>query len=160
MSETLKKYENFETFLGEQSEEVRALYETHLSGMLNTIKATRQERDNFSHELKELSKRAVKGSETDIVISDLTEKLAKSERKSTFLTKASEAGCLRPSAAYALASSENLFTEEGEPDWKKIKENVPELFKITNTNTNAGSGTSTAARVVDPNAIIREAAHK
>ena len=157
---TTKVYENFEVFLNEQPEEVKALYETHLSGMLNTIKATRLERDNFSHELKELGKKAVKGSETDVLVSELTAKLATAEKKATFLGKANEVGCLRPSAAYALATSDNLFTEEGEPDWKKIKENVPELFKITNTKTNAGSGTHVAITSDDPNSVIRGAAIK
>ena len=68
---------------------------------------------------------------------------------------------ISPTAAYAIANSENLFLPDGTPDWEGIKASVPELFKVQNTNNNAGSGTNTNALPLrTANERIRDAASK
>lgn len=154
-----KEYKDFEEWLNGQSEEVKNLVTQRFEALENTVKAVRGERDNLNHELKELSKKIEADSEAGKQLGELTTRLEAAERKANFIDSASKQGVIRPSAAYAIATSENLFTEKGDPDWNKIKESVPELFRVTNTNTNAGSGTQSALPKVDPNQIIRDAAN-
>ena len=152
--------EDFDKWLATQDANTQTLIQERFKALENTVKATRTERDTLSTELKELGKKLDKGSEAEKQLSELTDKLSQAERKSSFLELAAKEGCIRPSAAYALASSESLFKEDGLPDWGKLKESVPELFRVTNTGTNAGSGTNKPATTQNPNDVIREAAGK
>lgn len=150
----------YETWLETQPENVKTLLAQRFEALENTVKATRQERDTLNGELKELGKKLEKGSEAETRLSELTSRLSQAEKKATFLELAWKEGCVRPSAAYALATSENLFKEDGLPDWSKLRESVPELFRVTNTNTNAGSGTNKPVATQSPNDVIRAAAGK
>lgn len=151
---------DYETWFGEQTEEIKSMIEEHNKGLHNSVKATREERDSLAKELKKLSKEIDENSEAGKLVSDLQAKLQQAERKSTFIEQAVKQGIKRPTAAYAIAVTENLFKEDGNPDFEKIKESIPELFTVTNTNTNAGSGTNTALPKRDANQAIREAASK
>jgi hypothetical protein len=150
----------YDEWFGEQTEEVKAMIEEHNKGLHNSVKATRDERDALSKELKKLAKEVDENSEAGKQLGELRSKLEFAERKSNFIEEAVKNGAKRPSAAFAIASTENLFLEDGTADWKKIKESIPELFSVTNTNTNAGSGTNTALPKNDVNQRFREAANK
>lgn len=152
---------NYEQWFGEQAEEVRAMIEEHNKGLLNSVKATRDERDALSKELKKLAKEIDEHSEAGKQLGELRAKLEQAEKKSNFIEQAVKQGVKRPTAAYAIANTENLFLEDGNPDWGKIKESVPELFTVTNTSNNAGAGTNqNALPKRDVNTAIREAANK
>ncbi len=148
----------YEDWFGEQTEEVKAMIEEHYKNLLNSVKATRDERDALSIELKKLAKEVDGNSEAGKQLGELRAKLEASERKSNFIDEAVKQGVIRPQAAFAIANTENLYTEDGKPDWEKIRDSVPELFKVSNTNNNAGSGTSNALPKNNPNQIIRDAA--
>jgi hypothetical protein len=151
---------DFEKWLESQTPEVKTLIQERFSVLERTISATREERDSYSKDLKDLAKKVEKGSEAETKIAELSDKLVKTERKYTFLEKATAEGCVRPSVAFAVASHENLWDNQGEPDWKRIKESAPELFKVSNLKSNAGAGTKTVVADEDPNTAIRAAAHK
>jgi hypothetical protein len=55
----------FDEWLGKQPENIRKSYETHNSGLLNSVKATRKERDDALTQVKDLAKKAEKGSELE-----------------------------------------------------------------------------------------------
>lgn len=150
----------YEEWFGEQTDEVKAMIEEHNKGLLNSVKATREERDSLKNELKKLAKEVDETSEAGKQLAELRVKLESAEKKSTFLEEAVKRGVIRPTAAYAIANSESLYTEKGDPDWDKLRESVPELFKVTQAKTNAGSGTQTALPGKDLNQRIREAATK
>lgn len=151
----------FDKWLETQTEEVKTLIAERFSSLENTVKATREERDTFKGELKELAKKVTDDSEAGIKISELSKKLEVSERKANFIEQAVKQGVIRPTAAYAIASTENLYDDKGNPDWNKLKESVPELFKVANTSNNAGSGTNKAALPHrNVNEAFREAANK
>ena len=133
---------NYESWIGEQSEEVKAGIEEHYNGLLNTVKATRDERDALSKELKSLAKNIDENSEAGKQLGELRTKLAEAEKKSIFMEQSVTRGVKRPSAAYAIANADNLYLKDGQPDWDKIKESVPELFTPQSINSDAGSGTS------------------
>lgn len=153
---------NYEKWLETQGEEIRKGIEAHFNGLMNTVKATREERDALSKELKKLAKEVDENSEAGKQLGELRSKLDLAERKSNFIEQAVKQGVKRPTAAYAIANTENLYLEDGNPDWTKIKESVPELFSVTNTSTNAGAGTNQNAlpNKNDVNSRIREAANK
>lgn len=148
----------FEEWLDKQPDDVKGLIQERFESLENTVKATRGERDTFKKELSDLAKKVTEDSEAGKQLGELRARLEATERKANFLESAVRQGVTRPNAAYALATSENLFTDKGTPDWDRIRESIPEIFKVSNTKNNAGSGTANALPDRNPNQIIRDAA--
>lgn len=143
--------ESFDKFLEGQPDPIKLLYQQHSAGLLNTVKATRQERDDLAKQIKELLPKAEKGSELEKALLELQQKNETSERRATFIEESvkPEIGCRNPKAAYALAMADNLFDRRGAPDWNAIKNAAPELFgkpaNGANANAGAGSGSGQVA---------------
>ncbi len=156
----MKEYQEFEKWLDAQSVEVKNLIQERFTALENTVKAVRNERDTFNAELKKLGEKLEKGSEAETKLLEMTSKLSSLEKKTNFFEKATSEGCIRPNVAFSLASTENLFKDDGNPDWKRIKENAPELFKVMNTKNDAGSGTHNVAPLNDANQALRDAAKR
>lgn len=155
------KPESFEAWLDAQPAEVKELYDQHVSGLKNTVAATRQERDNLKGEVQRALKQAEKGSELEKTLNETLLKLESTERRASFLEDAMkpEIGCSNPRVAYALAVAENLFTRTGAPDWQSLKDTAPELFGMRAPKGNAGNGTNApVTKTNDMNTIIRHAA--
>lgn len=148
----------WDAFLEQQPAEVKALYTSHSEGLLNTVKAVRDERDTFKKQLKELAKNADAGSEAQKQLEAMTAQLEITERRAAFLEDAvkPEIECRNPGAAWVIAKAQDLFTKNGQPDWKSIKTAAPELFGKVIANANAGNGTGTPpATKNDMNSFIR-----
>lgn len=141
-------------------ENVKALYEDHVTGLKNTVKATRDERKALEDQIKELSKKAEKGSELEKSLNEFSSKLAIAEQRAAFFEDAAkpEIGCRNARLAWTLAQAENLFTRNGAPDWAQIKAAAPELFGTQAVQGNAGSGTQKPPENVNMNDVIRRAA--
>jgi hypothetical protein len=150
--------DKFETWLETQSDEVKELVNQRFEALTNTVRATRDERDSISNTLKSLSKKVDTDSDAGKELNDLRTKLQQSERKASFIESAVKEGVTRPSVAYTVANAEGYFTEDGSPDWAKIRETVPELFKAKDIKANAGAGTKNSAVDNDPNEAFRQAA--
>jgi chemotaxis protein histidine kinase CheA len=152
---------SFEEFLEKQDEGIKALYTSHSEALLNTVKATRDERDALKKQIKELAKGQAEGSEARRQLEEMGAQLEKTERRAAFLEDAMkpEIQCKNARAAWLLADAEGLFDKKGNPDWAAIKREAPELFGAPVANANAGQGTQTPP---DPhqnmNAFIRKAA--
>lgn len=146
---------DYEQWIGEQSEEIKAGIEAHYNGLLNTVKATRQERDELSAELKKLAKNVDANSDAGKQVSELQAKLAATEKKAAFMEQANLKGVKRPGALFSIANADNLFDDKGEPDWKRMQESVPELFGTVVSNNDAGSGTNQKPQG-DSNKTIRD----
>lgn len=152
---------NFDDFLGGQDERVKAAYEAHVSGLKNTVKATREERDSLAAQLREVAKKAEKGSELETQLNETLTRLEATEKRLSFLDEASkpEIGCRNPKAAFALAQAGNLYDRQGRPDWTAIRAEAPELFGVKVADANAGSGTGTGMPPKQSmDALIRRAA--
>lgn len=152
--------QDFEAWLEAQPDEVKVAYEKHVTGLKNTVTATRTERDNYKKDLSVLLKKAEKGSETEAQLQEALGKIEAAERKANFMEDAlrPEIGCKNPRTAFALATAEDLFTKQGIPDWAAIKSAAPELFQAYNPKGNAGSGTTEKTNVIDMNTAIRQKA--
>lgn len=153
--------QSFEQFLEAQSEEVKALYKSHSEALLNTIKATREERDQFKRQIKELAKEQADGSEAKKRLEEIEAQLEKTERRAAFFEDAfkPEIQCRNPRAAWLLAEAAGLFSKNGLPDWVAIKREAPELFGAPVAKVNAAENTQIAPSPhKDMNAFIRQAA--
>jgi hypothetical protein len=152
---------SFEAWLDAQPDEVKTLYQAHTTGLHNTVKATREERDALSRQIKDLLPKAEKGSELEKSLSEISTRLEQAERRAAFAEEAvkPEIGCRNPKAAFLLAQADNLFDRKGNPDWAAIKAAAPELFGQPTANGNAGAGTQNGAQTrPDMNSFIRSAA--
>jgi hypothetical protein len=134
---------SFEEFLEGQSEPVKALYNSHSEALLNTVRATRDERDNFAKQIKTLTKGMAEGSEAKTQLEQMSAQLERTERRAAFLEDAMkpELQCRNAKAAWLLAEAGNHFDKKGLPDWQAIKAEAPELFGTPAANANAGNGT-------------------
>jgi valyl-tRNA synthetase len=149
----------FDEWLASQDAPIKAAYEEHTTGLRNTVKATRDERDALSQQVKDLLKTAAKGSEMEKSLQEFQGKLEAAERRAAFLEAASQPGvdCRNPKAALAIAQALDLFDRRGSPDWTALKAEAPELFgRAVTAPANAGQGVAPAA--ADMNAMIRQAA--
>jgi hypothetical protein len=151
---------SWEAWIEAQPEDVKGLYNTHVEGLRNTVRATRDERDALKDQLKELGKKAETGSELEKSLNEALAKIEQTERRAAFVEDAvrPEIGCSNPKAAYALAQAEGLFDRKGAADWNAIKAAAPELFKKPSAAGNAGNGTSNPPKANTMNDYIRRAA--
>ena len=137
--------ENFEVWLEGQDAKVKDLYTAHSESLLNTVRATRSERDNLAKQIKELAKGQAEGSEARKALDEMSVRLETSERRADFLEQAMkpEIQCRNVKAAWIVAQADNLFDRKGNPDWNAIKAEAPELFGAVTAQANVGTGTAT-----------------
>jgi hypothetical protein len=133
----------WDEWMATQDEPVKQLVTSRFSALESTVKATRDERDDMKHQLKELSKAQAEGSDARKALDETISKLERAERRAAFLEDAvrPEIQCKNPRAAWTLASAQNLFDKHDRPDWNAIKAEAPELFGPLIANANAGTGT-------------------
>lgn len=138
----------FEDWIKGQEATIVAAYQEHTVGLQNTVKATREERDALSKQIKILTGQAAKGSELEKSLQDLQGQLESANRRAAFSEDAvkPEIGCSNPKAAFAIAQAEGLFNKNGTPDWSSIKAAAPELFvkKSLTPPGDGGEGSRTA----------------
>jgi hypothetical protein len=139
---------------------VQGLYDTKNQSLLNTVKATREERDNMASDLRDAAKKAEKGSAAESQLLEKANALDEANKKADFFVEASEKQCKRPKAAWAIAKSDNLFNRSGLPDWTAIQTSAPELFGPAvkpKGKAGAGAGTEQAPEGQTINQFIRSA---
>jgi len=159
-------YETFDEYLATQDPGIAKLYEVHTEGLKSALQKERESRSKLSDALKELQPQAEKGSELEAKLSETLKELelanklsAEAERKAGFVDMVikPEIGCTNPKVAYALAVSEGLFSDKNEPDFVKLKELAPELFKTSTIgSTDGGRRTATMPNEGDINYQIRK----
>lgn len=124
---------------------VKALYDSHTTGLRNAVQATRQERDDLSRRLSDLTKALGKDTpeEARRLLSEMQGELEVTNRRAAFYEEAGkpEIGCTNPKAAFLLAQADDLFDRRGRIDWEALKASAPELFRPRVPQGNAGVGT-------------------
>jgi predicted outer membrane protein len=150
---------SWEEYLATQPESIQGLYTSHSEALVNTVKATRQERDALSKQLKELAKTQAAGSEAQKQLEAMSAQLQEAEQRASFFEDAGSAQCRNTKAAWLLAKAGGHFEKNGRPNWAAIRGEAPELFGPVLTKSNAGTGTQSAAPTgKDMNEFIRKAA--
>jgi len=134
---------SWDDVLKELPEDVKALYTEHHTGLQNSVKATRDERDDLAKQIKDLLPKAEKGSELEKSLTEALGKLDQADKRANFAEQAikPEIGCRNVKAAFALATASDLFKKNGDPDWDALKKDAPELFGAVIPEGNGGSGT-------------------
>ena len=112
----------------DQQEVVAKLYADKNQALLNTVKATRDERDEFAGKLREAARKEKKGSDAEKLYTEQADQLEQANKRADFYEDAPNHECKNPKAAYKIAVADSLFTKKGLPDWDAIKETAPELF--------------------------------
>ncbi len=137
---------SFDEWIAEQDEPIKALVSDRFKALENTVRATREERNDLKKQLDELSKKQAEGSELRKSLDEISAKLDSAEKRAAFLEEAikPEIQCKNAKAAWVLAEAQDLFDRQGRPDWARIKAEAPELFGAPTTHANAGEGTGQA----------------
>lgn len=158
------EYGSFDEYLSTLEEPIVKLYEENISGLKNALESERENRRKLSEQVKKLNPLAEKGSEIEQKLTETVKLLEEAEQRSVELQRRAlfaeqairpEVSCSNVRAAYALAVSEGSFDRDGNPDWDRLREIAPELFKTT-SQTNAGNNSKPKPH--DINAAIRRAA--
>jgi hypothetical protein len=134
-------------WLATQPQEVKDLIGPQVEALQTSLKAARDERDAALGKLKNVP------AET----TELQSQLASSQKRIAFLENAGTKGVRDARLAWALANTENTFTDDGKVDWAKLKDLSPSLFNAP-LKTSAGAGTDTPPAPSDVNERIRAAA--
>lgn len=131
----------FETWIGQQDEQVKSLVDGHVKGLRTALDSLKQQREELRSALADAAKN-VEG-QSKAAIEKMTAQVEQAERRAGFAEEAvkPEIGCTNPRAAYLVAEAQQLFDRRGNPDWEAIKAAVPELFRKTVPPGNAGEGT-------------------
>ena len=135
-------------WLQTQPQETQDLLRPQVEALTNSLRAARDERDA-----------ALKANKPTADQAELQTQLTASAKRIAFLEGAGAKGVKDARLAWALAQTENTFTDDGKVDWAKLKEASPTLFAAP-LKTSAGSGTDTPPAIADVNARIRAAANK
>lgn len=136
--------ETFEAWLEAQPDEVKTkvkpLIEAHTNGLKNALDSERTARGTAEKQLRDLAKKAEKGSELETALNKQADEMAGLQKQSSFFDKAHVAGVKNLKLAYLAANQAGLVTDKGECDFAKLKTEYPELFQAV-ANANAGNGT-------------------
>ena len=163
-SEQKQTFESFDQYVSTLDEPLQQLYTSNIAGLKNALESEKENRRKLSEQVKALSPAVEKGSELEKKLAETAKLLEEAEqrsteynRRATFAEQAIRPGvnCSNVKAAYALAVSDNLFTEDGQPKWKELQKLAPELFRVTK-QTNGGNTEQSVSN--DINAAIRRAA--
>jgi len=152
---------SFDEWVKTQPPEVVALLDNHVTGLRNTVQATRRERDDLAKQLREAAKNLEQGSEARKALEAMTAQVEAAEVRAAFYEDAAkpEIGCTNARLAYIAAQQDALIDSRGRTNWETLRQTYPELFRRAAPTTNAGAGTANAQPATGGmNAFIRRAA--
>lgn len=127
---------SWKEFFDAQPDTVKKLYEADHAELLNSVKATRGERDAALAKVGDLMKKVEKGSESEALLQEFQKNLESANKKTAFYESGlrPEVGCKNLEVAFLIASSKNLYKSDGSPDWDEIKKAFPEGFGASAAN--------------------------
>lgn len=151
----------WDEYLDQLPQEAVGLYNEHVTGLKNTVKATRDERDTFKGRLDAVIE-SLDGKNPEEVrnqLTDMQKELTTANQRSVFFEQAAnpEIGCRNARLAWITAQTENLFDRNGNPDWDAIKQVAPEIFGTKRRDVGAGQGNRVQNQTsMGPNEWIRK----
>jgi hypothetical protein len=134
----------FDSWIGQQPDEVRNLLETHTTGLTSALKAERDSRKALEKQVKTLAEQAEQGSAAANQLMQVSQELQEAERRATF-TETAVASGVQPGAirlAYLAANDLGAWQQDGAPDLSKLKSAYPHLFTKATPTPTAGAGTN------------------
>lgn len=131
---------DFETWLGAQPEAVQAAYAQHTSKLKNALDEERTTRKTLAKQFADLTKQAQAGADLKPQLEKLSADFAATSRQRAFYEAAPNEITNRK-LAWLAATDAGLVDNDGECDWKALRNQAPELFGKTPLPTgHAGTG--------------------
>lgn len=143
----------WETWIAEQTEDVRQAYEAHTAGLQAALKAERENGKALKGQLRELTDRAAVGegdsakqlatlkakisemetasAESAKALEDAHARMAAATRQYAFHKEASSNGVSNPENAFLIAQGKGLIGDDGALDWEAFRKAAPEQFGTT-----------------------------
>lgn len=153
---------SWEAYLEGLPTDVKTLYEGHVTGLRNTVQATRSERDALTRQLADITKALGKDPvEAKRLIEQMSTDLDSARLRADFYETAGrpEIGCQNPRVAFLVAQDLGAIDSKGRVNWETLKEQAPELFQKRAPDGRAGVGTGSPPPArFDMNTLIRRAA--
>jgi len=119
---------DFESWIGEQGDDVKALLDGHTRGLKSALDKERKRAGDLEKSLRDAAKDLEKGSEAQTTLLKLSDELAKTKTENAFYVAAHRAGVNDPDLAYLAAEKNGLIYADGSADFTKLKETYPQLF--------------------------------
>lgn len=150
----------FDEWLAGQDEHSKGLVTARLQSVEGALRAQRGERDNLAKQIKELSAKAEKGSETERQLQAISAQLEDANQRADFYKDATkpEIGCSNAELAYIAAKAAGAIDQKGRVNWDALKTAYPELFQKKIPAAGAGAGTQNPPQATTMNDFIRQAA--
>lgn len=153
----------FDTWQGEQSEEIQTMLGDRFSKLENALNAERGSVKELRGELKTLAKNADDATKT--ALAEMDTRLETAEQKADFFDDLSAAGCANLKLAWFAANQDKFFDRRGNVKMDDLKQAHPQLFTQKKTPTpdyKAGQGNGQQISGGKPNfdAMIREKAKR
>jgi hypothetical protein len=153
--------ETFDSWLAAQPDEVKtkvtSLHEAHTTGLKSALASERDARSAAEKQLRDLAKKAEKGSELEAALTKQADDLSALQKQAAFQDKAHAAGVKNLKLAFLAANQAGLVSDKGDCDFGKLKTEYPELFTPVAPG-NAGNGTASGKQVFSMNDEIRRKA--
>jgi hypothetical protein len=149
--------ETFEGWLAAQPDGVKALYNSHASGLKSALDTERETRKGLEKQLRDMAKKAEQGSEAQRLLTEQADKLSTLERQTSFYAEAHAAGVRNLRLAYIAATTAGLIDDKGRADFGRMKADFPELF-LSPPAARAGDGSNGGPKPLTMNEQIRRAA--
>lgn len=152
--------ENFEEWLGGQSDDVRDAYQAHTRGLKSALDSEREQRRTVEKQLREMAQKSEKGSDAQTKLTEMADQLESANEQAEFYDAAHRAGVSNLKLAYMIARQDGLFDKRGQVNFEAMKNQYPELFpqRPVTPKGNAGAGRESPGAKTDMNQFIRRQA--
>jgi hypothetical protein len=147
----------FEEWLKDQTDEIKSMFEEHVSGLKTALQSERDLRKDDLKKLKDMQKLAEDGSDAQKRLTEMVDRLEKTELQAKFYESALGAGVKNPKAAFLLAQADGLLSKD-KIDFDGLKTSYPEMFGSEpqpKGNAGEGSNNSVNGGKADMNEWIR-----
>lgn len=150
----------WDSWINEQPEDVKTLLSGHTKGLKSALDGERDARKDLEKQLRDLAKKAEKGSELETQLNDLVTRSESEQLRADFYEAAHQAGVTNLKLAFLVAQQDELIDRRGRVNFETLKRSYPELFgsvRVPAGNAGAGTGKE-ASGSQSMNDFIRRAA--
>ena len=152
----------YDTWVGEQPENVQKMLEANTTGLKSALDSERTSNKDLEGKLREAAKKAegeAKEQYTKLA-DEMKVKTDAAEQKAEFFADAQKAGVSNLKLAYTVAVQEEFIDKKGRVNFEQMKKDYPELFgtELKTPKGHGGSGNNPPVEGIDMNKFIRNKA--
>jgi len=122
------KPNDFEAWLAQQPDDVREMYERHISGLKSALEREREAHKTLEKQLKRISKGEEVPEGIRSQLEQLEQALNTTRRRADFVTEAAQRGAKYPKLLLAAVDIEGIESLDDDGLWKGLAEQYPDLF--------------------------------